>query len=83
MIAKILLAYALSEYKDTFFHTKLSEIRSSAEVSRLGLGLGTCLETRFWSLGLGLEGLFSVWASKDFGLGLEIFVSRLCISYLL
>jgi len=33
----------------------------------------------FWSLGL--EGLVSV--SKDFGLGLELFVSRLCIGYFL
>jgi len=35
----------------------------------------------FWSLGLGLEGLVSV--SKEFGLGLELLVSRLCISYFL
>jgi len=33
----------------------------------------------FWSLGL--EGLVS--ASKDFGLGIELFVSRLCIGYFL
>jgi len=32
-------------------------------------------------LGLGLEGLTSV--SKDFGLGLKLFVSRLCIGYFL
>ena len=39
----------------------------------------------FWSLGLGLglEGLVSVSVSKDFGLGLELFLSRLCIGYFL
>jgi len=34
-----------------------------------------------WSLGL--EGLVSFSVSKDFGLGLELFVSRLCIGYFL
>jgi len=47
-------------------------------------GLWPVMETRdprtvFWSLGL--EGLVSV--SKDFGLGLELFVSRLCMGYFL
>jgi len=49
-------------------------IRIRDGVSRLGLGL----ETRFF-MSLGLEGLVLV--SKDYGLGLELFVSRLCIGY--
>jgi len=52
---------------------------SSDGVSRLGLGLETRLETRFLkSVSISkVSGLVSV--SKDFGLGLELFVSRLYI----
>jgi len=52
--------------------------------SRLGLGLEMRLETRFLksrSQVSKVSGLVSV--SKDFGLGLELFVSRLCINYFL
>ena len=49
-------------------------------VSRLGLGLETCLETSFFGVSVSkVSGLVSV--SKDFGLGLELLVSTLCMSY--
>jgi len=49
----------------------LNRPNTSDGVARLGLGLR--------SGSLGLEGLVSV--SKDFGLGLKLLVSRLCIGY--
>jgi len=57
----------------------------SDEVSRLGLGPETCLETDFFGVSVSVSkvsGLVSVSVSKDFGLGLELFVSRLCTGYL-
>jgi len=51
-------------------------------VSRLGLGLETCLETSFFGVSVSkVSGLVSVSVSKDFGLGLELLVSTLCMSY--
>jgi len=51
---------------------------NSDGVSRLGLGLETRLETRFLE---SRSRRSQVSVSKDFGLGLEPFVSRLCIGY--
>ena len=56
-------------------------------ISRLGLGLETCLETRFLESrsrrsqvsSRSRSRRISVSVSKDFGLGLKLFVSRLCI----
>jgi len=60
---------------------------NSDGVSRLGLGLETLetrLETRFFEVSVSVSkvsGLVSV--SKDSGLGLELFLSRLRIGYFL
>jgi len=55
---------------------------TSDGVSRLGLGLETRLQTRFLKSRSQCR-RSQVSVSKDFGLGLELFVSRLCIGYFL
>ena len=59
----------------------------SGGVSRLGFGFETCLETSFLESGSRRSQVssrsrrISVSVSKDFSLGLELYVSRLCIDY--
>jgi len=74
-------------FRDPIRVPKIRENRvpTSDGVSRLGLGRDASRDP-FFEVSVSVSkvsGLVSVSVSKDFGLGLELFVSRLCIGYFL